>query len=262
MGARAVDRARLESVCTARYRGFESLPIRHIFPSRVRNTVKKWILVSLCARQPFSWKNRAIVARPKTIAGKRIPTDIGIGAARGARILGTNVKNRAAAQVITAHCMKSLRSKWLRGSSKNGPASGQCAAAARASLLATLPRKRSVPITGLPNSSLAIGSNQLVSRQTEMLSQGTKKSRQNGPNTLMIPTLRPEGQTLRVRMLLMLTREPIEADWPRIRRTGCSSWLGNLVINRNQPDSTPRTVQVTGQATANGKKNRAQRIGE
>jgi hypothetical protein len=30
MGARAVDWARLESVCTARYRGFESLPIRHI----------------------------------------------------------------------------------------------------------------------------------------------------------------------------------------------------------------------------------------
>jgi hypothetical protein len=28
MGARAVDWARLESVCTARYRGFESLPIR------------------------------------------------------------------------------------------------------------------------------------------------------------------------------------------------------------------------------------------
>jgi hypothetical protein len=31
MGARAVDWARLESVCTARYRGFESLPIRHTF---------------------------------------------------------------------------------------------------------------------------------------------------------------------------------------------------------------------------------------
>ena len=31
MGARAVDWARLESVCTARYRGFESLPIRHMF---------------------------------------------------------------------------------------------------------------------------------------------------------------------------------------------------------------------------------------
>jgi hypothetical protein len=32
MGARAVDWARLESVCTARYRGFESLPIRQISP--------------------------------------------------------------------------------------------------------------------------------------------------------------------------------------------------------------------------------------
>jgi hypothetical protein len=31
MGARAVDWARLESVCTARYRGFESLPIRQWF---------------------------------------------------------------------------------------------------------------------------------------------------------------------------------------------------------------------------------------
>jgi hypothetical protein len=31
MGARVVDWARLESVCTARYRGFESLPIRHSF---------------------------------------------------------------------------------------------------------------------------------------------------------------------------------------------------------------------------------------
>src|SRR5271165_1767768 len=31
MGARVVDWARLESVCTARYRGFESLPIRHAF---------------------------------------------------------------------------------------------------------------------------------------------------------------------------------------------------------------------------------------
>jgi hypothetical protein len=29
MGARAVDWARLESVCTDRYRGFESRPIRH-----------------------------------------------------------------------------------------------------------------------------------------------------------------------------------------------------------------------------------------
>jgi hypothetical protein len=29
MGARAVDWARLESVCTERYRGFESRPIRH-----------------------------------------------------------------------------------------------------------------------------------------------------------------------------------------------------------------------------------------
>jgi hypothetical protein len=32
MGARVVDWARLESVCTARYRGFESLPIRQISP--------------------------------------------------------------------------------------------------------------------------------------------------------------------------------------------------------------------------------------
>src|SRR5262249_27986805 len=31
MGARVVDWARLESVCTARYRGFESLPIRHSY---------------------------------------------------------------------------------------------------------------------------------------------------------------------------------------------------------------------------------------
>jgi hypothetical protein len=31
MGARVVDWARLESVCTARYRGFESLPIRQCF---------------------------------------------------------------------------------------------------------------------------------------------------------------------------------------------------------------------------------------
>jgi hypothetical protein len=31
MGARVVDWARLESVCTARYRGFESLPIRSKF---------------------------------------------------------------------------------------------------------------------------------------------------------------------------------------------------------------------------------------
>jgi hypothetical protein len=30
MGARVVDWARLESVCTARYRGFESLPIRQV----------------------------------------------------------------------------------------------------------------------------------------------------------------------------------------------------------------------------------------
>ena len=29
MGDRVVDCARLESVCTARYRGFESRPIRH-----------------------------------------------------------------------------------------------------------------------------------------------------------------------------------------------------------------------------------------
>ena len=31
MGARVVDWARLESVCAARHRGFESRPIRHAF---------------------------------------------------------------------------------------------------------------------------------------------------------------------------------------------------------------------------------------
>ncbi len=36
MGARAVDWARLESVCTARYRGFESLPIRFRFAAERR----------------------------------------------------------------------------------------------------------------------------------------------------------------------------------------------------------------------------------
>jgi hypothetical protein len=40
MGARVVDWARLESVCTARYRGFESLPIRQLtnalLPSNLR----------------------------------------------------------------------------------------------------------------------------------------------------------------------------------------------------------------------------------
>ncbi len=34
MGARVVDWARLESVCTARYRGFESLPIRQAFQNQ------------------------------------------------------------------------------------------------------------------------------------------------------------------------------------------------------------------------------------
>jgi hypothetical protein len=34
MGARAVDWARLESVCTERYRGFESRPIRMLFVLR------------------------------------------------------------------------------------------------------------------------------------------------------------------------------------------------------------------------------------
>ena len=39
MGARAVDWARLESVCTARYRGFESLPIRKSFTSGPTNQI-------------------------------------------------------------------------------------------------------------------------------------------------------------------------------------------------------------------------------
>ncbi len=53
MGARAVDRARLESVCTARYRGFESLPIRHPtlelnrFWLRGRVPPSSWILAPL-----------------------------------------------------------------------------------------------------------------------------------------------------------------------------------------------------------------------
>ena len=45
MGARVVDWARLESVCTARYRGFESLPIRHAIqnqkPERCRSIAGK-----------------------------------------------------------------------------------------------------------------------------------------------------------------------------------------------------------------------------
>jgi hypothetical protein len=43
MGARAVDWARLESVCTVRYRGFESLPIRHVNQSfYVSDLCKYW----------------------------------------------------------------------------------------------------------------------------------------------------------------------------------------------------------------------------
>ena len=49
MGARAVDWARLESVCTARYRGFESLPIRQIFrpPLQLGARPSSWILAPL-----------------------------------------------------------------------------------------------------------------------------------------------------------------------------------------------------------------------
>ena len=39
MGARVVDWARLESVCTARYRGFESLPIRFMHKLFVVNSL-------------------------------------------------------------------------------------------------------------------------------------------------------------------------------------------------------------------------------
>ena len=44
MGDRAVDCARLESVCAARHQGFESPPIRFLFyftPARVRNCNRK-----------------------------------------------------------------------------------------------------------------------------------------------------------------------------------------------------------------------------
>jgi len=53
-----------------------------------------------------------------------------------------------------------------------------------------------------------------------MASHGTKKSRQNGPNTRIIPTRSPEGQTLNVRMPCMLTPDPMEPDCPRTRRIG------------------------------------------
>ena len=42
MGDRAVDCARLESVCAARHQGFESPPIRFLFyftPARARNRI-------------------------------------------------------------------------------------------------------------------------------------------------------------------------------------------------------------------------------
>ena len=39
MGGRVVDCARLESVYTARYRGFESLPIRQKFAQRILITI-------------------------------------------------------------------------------------------------------------------------------------------------------------------------------------------------------------------------------
>ena len=91
-----------------------------------------------------------------------------------------------------------------------------------------------------------------------MASHGTKKSRQNGPNTRMIPMRTPEGQTPSVRMPCMLTPpiEPIEPDCPRIRRSGNSVSFGNLAMRRNQPENTARTVVIASHSDAknSGKK--------
>jgi len=89
-----------------------------------------------------------------------------------------------------------------------------------------------------------------------MACHGTKKSRQNGPNTRMTPTLSPEGQTLNVRRPRMLTPSPMEPDCPRIRSSGSSVWFGYLAMSRNQPDNTARIVVTASHSAAknNGKK--------
>jgi hypothetical protein len=52
MGARAVDWARLESVCTARYRGFESLPIRQLIRPRTRRRPRPLMVTRVSNRLP------------------------------------------------------------------------------------------------------------------------------------------------------------------------------------------------------------------
>jgi hypothetical protein len=97
---------------------------------------------------------------------------------------------------------------------------------------------------GIAEWSLTTGEKSEVSRVIAMLSQGTKKSRQNGPKTRIIPTRSPDGQTLKVRMLLRLTPRPIVPELRLICRSGASPGSGNFRINPNQPDNTDRNVVI------------------
>ena len=67
MGDRVVDCARLESVCTARYRGFESPPIRH--------QPRKWLEIQrvphrLTSPTRYWLSSKAVVGRSTQQLGK------------------------------------------------------------------------------------------------------------------------------------------------------------------------------------------------
>src|SRR3981081_4894425 len=77
MGARAVDRARLESVCTERYRGFESRPIRILLrinhlcePSRFETAKVITTVINRASEKPQDqlWKPMVnAVSQPTTV---------------------------------------------------------------------------------------------------------------------------------------------------------------------------------------------------
>jgi hypothetical protein len=69
MGARAVDWARLESVCTVRYRGFESLPIRHAQSPRSAPSLSRTTVLELAERREIKIAN---IRKPGSVRGIRL----------------------------------------------------------------------------------------------------------------------------------------------------------------------------------------------
>jgi hypothetical protein len=97
---------------------------------------------------------------------------------------------------------------------------------------------------------LIIGAKRNDERAARTSLQGTRKGREKGPKSLMMATLSPDGQGLRLRILLIATQNPMIPDCRRSVASAVSSLSGKRCIMPNQPVSTPSTVVTVSHRAA------------